>query len=238
MKQLTLTGLCCLALLAAISAGCGASTQTENQMNSQAVDLRLAMRGLWNSHVNWTHMFVVSALGRLPDTAVVKDRLLKNQDDIGNAVKPYYGDAAGNQLAQLLRSHIVIAASVVKAAKANSPDLESMQAKWTANADSIADFLASANPNWSRNDLANMMHEHLRLLTNAVVARIRGNYDDEANSFVAGEKLMRQMADELTAGIVKQFPEKFGGTRQATTRTDKSPGARYRPGLTWVLSRA
>ena len=58
-----------------------------------------AMRKLWEDHVVWTRQFIVSAAtesGNLPDIGPTTDRLLANQTDIGNALKPFYGDAAGD----------------------------------------------------------------------------------------------------------------------------------------------
>src|SRR4051812_15001708 len=64
------------------------------------------MRELWGDHIVYTRNFIVSASAALPDTSEVLQRLLRNQDEIGEAIKPYYGDAAGTQLASLLRNHI------------------------------------------------------------------------------------------------------------------------------------
>lgn len=90
---------------------------------SQAAVSRLAfhdrMRDLWSDHVVYTRSFIVSATAALPDTADVLQRLLRNQDEIGEAMKPYYGDAAGSQLASLLRSHIQLAGKALGAAKGN-----------------------------------------------------------------------------------------------------------------------
>jgi hypothetical protein len=80
-----------------------------------AVDLRMDMRKLWVDHITWTRCYIVSALADLEDAGPVAERLLRNQDDIGNAIKPYYGDDAGRKLAALLRDHILIAAGIVKA---------------------------------------------------------------------------------------------------------------------------
>jgi hypothetical protein len=84
---------------------------------SQAA-LHDAMRKLWEDHITWTRLFVVSALADLPDKQATTERLLANQVDIGNAIKPYYGDAAGEKLTALLKTHITTAAEVVSAAKA------------------------------------------------------------------------------------------------------------------------
>lgn len=75
------------------------------------------MRELWSDHIVYTRSFIVSTAAGLPDTAEVAQRLMRNQDEIGEAIKPYYGDAAGSQLASLLRNHIQLAAKTVAAAK-------------------------------------------------------------------------------------------------------------------------
>jgi len=85
-----------------------------------AIELRLAMRKLWEDHITYTRNYIISALAGLPDTDAVAQRLLKNQDEIGDAIKPYYGGDAGGRLSALLRDHIMIATEVVKAAKANN----------------------------------------------------------------------------------------------------------------------
>src|SRR5438105_11068747 len=80
---------------------------------------RADMRKLWEDHVTWTRLFIVSVAGNLGDTKATTDRLLQNQADIGNAIVPFYGRAAGDKLTSLLRDHILIAADLVGAAKAN-----------------------------------------------------------------------------------------------------------------------
>jgi hypothetical protein len=133
----------------------------------------------WEDHITWTRLFVISALTDSPDLQVTTQRLLQNQVDIGNAIKPYYGDAAGNQLTALLRHHILVAADVVAAARAgDTGTLNSQMMRWEANADQIGDFLGTANPdNWPAYD-----NVHLHILV---------------------------LADELTNGIVAQFPASF-----------------------------
>jgi hypothetical protein len=62
-------------------------------------------------------MVIVDFAAGLPDVKAAGARLLRNQADIGNAVKPYYGAAAGNALTRLLRTHILEAVPVLQAAK-------------------------------------------------------------------------------------------------------------------------
>jgi hypothetical protein len=148
----------------------------------------------------------------LPGADQTLKRLLKNQDDIGNAVKSYYGEAAGKKLTDLLHEHINIAADVVKAAKANDKvSLDNANKRWFDNADQISEFLSKANPNWRLNDMKMMMHDHLKLTTDEAVARIKKDYAADVKAYDAVHEEILRMADMLSAGIIKQFPNKFKG---------------------------
>src|SRR5262245_13968082 len=124
-----------------------------------------AMRKLWEDHITWTRLVIVSIANDLPDTDATVQRLLQNQEDIGNAIKPFYGEAAGDQLTDLLTDHILIAAEILQAAKAgDTAAFEDAKARWYANADDIAEFLNAANPkNWPLEEMKAMMREHLDL---------------------------------------------------------------------------
>ena len=186
---------------------------------SPAVQLRVAMHKLWEDHITYTRNFIISALAKLPDQKAVTTRLLKNQDDIGNAIKPYYGEEAGKKLTGLLRDHILIAADVVKAAKAgNKKLLAKQQERWTANGKDIAAFLSGANPNWNKSDLEIMLQKHLDLTTGEVVGRLTKDWARDIASYDEGHEHMLMFADALTDGIVKQFPAKFSEKREGVTR--------------------
>lgn len=175
-------------------------------------EFRTAMRKLWEDHITYTRNYIISALAGLPDTAAVAQRLLQNQDDIGAAIKPYYGDAAGNKLAGLLRDHITIATEVVKAAKdGGKAELDSAQAKWSANGKDLAAFLGSANPNWKKADLEAMLQRHLDLTTGEVVGRLHQDWAADIQSYDEGHAHMLKFADVLSEGIASQFPSKFKG---------------------------
>jgi hypothetical protein len=179
-------------------------------LNNSIVNLKMDERKLWIDHVSWTRTFIVSDLASLPDKDVILQRLLKNQDDIGASIKPYYGEEAGTKLSKLLREHIVIAGQVVDSAKSNKKaDLDKYNKLWYKNADDIADFLSSANPNWSNSELKDMLHKHLEFVTNQAVARINKNWKADVDAYDKGEDHIIKFADVLSDGIVKQFPEKL-----------------------------
>jgi hypothetical protein len=174
------------------------------------MDLRLGMRKLWEDHITFTRNYIISALAGLGDADAVAGRLLKNQDDIGDAIKPFYGEEAGKKLSALLRGHILIAAEVVKAAKAGDNDaVGKAQAKWTENADTIAAFLGGANPNWPKAKLEEMLHKHLELTTGECVSRLKMDWAADIQYYDKGHMHMLAFADMLTMGIEKQFPDKF-----------------------------
>jgi hypothetical protein len=173
--------------------------------------LRNDMRRLWEDHVTWTRLAIISLTSDTPDTEATVGRLLKNQADIGDAIKPFYGEAAGQELTRLLRDHILIAADLIAAAKAgNEAALGEAQSRWVANADEIAGFLADANPrSWNVDEMKAMLHEHLRLTTNEAVARLQGDWAGDVSAYDAIHIQALEMADMLSTGIVEQFPRRF-----------------------------
>jgi hypothetical protein len=197
-----------LAVAAAVAAALVPSAL--GQMKSSPPDLRTEMRKLWEDHVVWTRLFIISALADLPDKQATTDRLLKNQVDIGNAIKPFYGDAAGNKLSALLKDHILIAADIVADAKGNqAAKLETDKKRWVANADEIALFLSNANPkNWPAADMKSMMREHLDVTTSELMARLNKDWAADVAAYEKVHGQILHMSDMLAEGIAKQFPEK------------------------------
>jgi DNA polymerase III delta prime subunit len=177
---------------------------------SKAEQLRVSMHKLWEDHVTWTRNVIFNIMDDLPGTDQAVARLLKNQEDIGNAIKPVYGDAAGNELTRLLKEHITTAADLLKAAKSgDNTAFNTANKKWVDNADEISTFLSKANPNWKLADMKKMMHDHLDLTTQEAVARLKKDYDGDVKAYDKVHEEILMMADMLTEGIVQQFPEKF-----------------------------
>ena len=177
---------------------------------SKSEQLRMAMHKLWEDHIVWTRNVILNIMDDLPGTEQAVNRLLSNQDDIGNAVKPFYGEEGGKELTRLLREHITTAADLLKAAKTgNNSAFDAANKKWSANADEISDFLSKANPNWKLNDMKKMMHDHLTFTTDEAVARLKKDYAADVKAYDKVHNEILMMADMLTDGLIKQFPGKF-----------------------------
>jgi hypothetical protein len=184
----------------------GAKAPTQKQ-----VALREDMRRLWEDHITWTRLAVISLTTGSPDTEATVGRLLKNQTDIGNAVKPFYGRKAGNELTKQLRRHILIAAEVIAAAKAgDEARLADAQARWARNGDDIAAVLASVNPRyWKLGAMKAELRRHLKLTTDEVVARLKGNWSADVEAYEKIHTHALHLSDALSNGLIKQFPRRF-----------------------------
>src|SRR5437016_548554 len=209
-RGLTVIGIAAALLVAAAVLVSGALASTQKM---SAVAFHDAMRKIWEDHVTWTRLAIVSLVAGLPDTNATVGRLMQNQADIGDAIRPFYGDAAGDHLTALLKDHIAIAAEIILAAKAgNQSGVDGARSRWYANADAIASFLSGANPkNWSPQMMQHMMHEHLDLTLREAVAQLTGDYPASVAAYDAVHGQILGMADMLSAGIIDQFPQMFHG---------------------------
>lgn len=205
---LLLAGISVAALLAPSCSGQAPAGGTNSAARTKLHD---EMRVLWSDHIAWTRLVIVSTAAALPDLQPATERLLQNQTDIGNAIKPYYGNDAGDKLTELLREHIVGAANVLAAAKSKDASrLETAKAAWYANGESIAAFLSAANPGaWALSDMQAMMKEHLDLTLVEAVAQLDGRYPESVAGYDKVHAAVLKMSDMLTVGIIKQYPKRF-----------------------------
>jgi hypothetical protein len=176
-----------------------------------AAQFRADMRKLWEDHITWTRLYIVSVAAGLPDKDATAQRLLQNQVDIGNAIKPYYGEEAGTKLTALLKEHILGAADLLAAAKAgDQAKVATEKARWYRNADDIAAFLAAANPkSWPLATMKSEMKMHLDVTLQEALDRFGGKYADDIQDYDRVHAHILGLADALTAGITAAFPDRF-----------------------------
>jgi len=210
--------------IAMVAAACGSSGNNEKSAapsstsaaatrGVDSLELHSAMRKLWADHMQWTYATVDAFFHNQKALDPTLQRLLANQDDIGNAIKPFYGNAAGTKLTALLRTHINEAVPVLKAAQAgDNAALKKAQDDWYANARQIADFLTKANPdNWPASATRPALKMHIDQTTTYSVDLLKGDYAKAIEDYGHAFDHMMEVADLLANGIANQFPGKFQG---------------------------
>jgi hypothetical protein len=154
-------------------------------------------------------MWAFCALRRTCLYRIIPNSFSKNPLDSGDNTL-YCPSSTITEFGDLIEEHLLIAASLVEAAKAgNNTAASEAEKKWYENADEIAAFENGINPNWDKAAMTTMWHDHLRLTKDEAVARLTKNYSADIAAFDQIETLANTMADSMADGIVKQFPDKF-----------------------------
>jgi hypothetical protein len=206
-----------VAVATAVAAGAAASIVAsaaparDRSISSRALAFHDEMRALWESHGTWTERAIVDFVGNLPDTSFAITRLLQNQTEIGDAVKPYYGTTGGDRLTALLKGHINAAVAVLRAAKtSDSRSIAKAKATFFANGDQVAAFLHAANPgHWPLGAMKTMMRIHLNQVIALAVDQLQGHYAAAVRLYDTYIRHILDMADMLSSGIMQQFPNRF-----------------------------
>lgn len=178
--------------------------------NRQQVDLINEMRELWEEHIAWTRMAIISMVENLSDVDLVTKRLLRNPSDFAMVLSSLYGDKIASKFEELFKDHLVIASELVKAVKSGDDKAaEDAEKRWYDNADKLAKFLASINPYWTEDLWKDMLYKHLDQTKYQAASRIKKNYEDDIKIYDDIQNQVMKMADMMSEGIMRQFPNKF-----------------------------
>ncbi|MFZ5973784.1 MAG: LysM peptidoglycan-binding domain-containing protein [Bacillota bacterium] len=188
------------------SARMAAGSARQMAVGFPELELRNTWRTLWEQHVAWTRMTILSDVFGLPDLSFTAGRLLRNPQDMALVMRRFYGDFAANTFKELMTNHLLIAIDLVNAAKAgNAAAASEAEKRWYANADDIAYFLAHLNPNWPQDAIKTMLYQHLSLTKKEAEAIRKGEYNLSIQLYDRIEQQALEMADAISAGIAKQF---------------------------------
>jgi hypothetical protein len=166
-------------------------------------------RKLWEDHITWTRVVILAILDDLPGAPAYTDRLLQNPQDMADALRPFYAEDA-NQLGELIREHLVIAAEILQAIHDGQPT-EDLIARWYANADEIAAKMGEMNPQfWSFVEAQRMWREHLDATVAEILAHHNSNYTAEVAAYDPVHNLWRWLTSSVV-GVMRQFPRNFKG---------------------------
>lgn len=198
-------------LLTVPSASFAQSQEVRVRATPKSVDLKLAMRNLWGDHIFWIrNVALTTKLGDTEAAKVADEQVVQNAKAIAEAVVPYYGKAAGDTLFTLLAGHYGSVKDFMNAAfSGNKAGMDSAKTKMINNAKDIAVFLSSVNPNWPEQTLLGALGSHGALHMAQIEQINAKNFAAEAKTWEQEKSQVFQIADVLSEGIVKQFPQKF-----------------------------
>ena len=176
----------------------------------KANELRVAMRKLWVSNAIWMREYIVNTIGGDLSLDAASKRLAKSQDDIGRAFAPFYGAETGSKVTTLLRQHTSLVKEMIEASMAkDSAKLKEADKRWRANADSITTLLSTVNPtNWPMATIQPALVWSMNLTIAETNARLKKDYDTDVQTFDTILAQSLNLADMLSAGLIKQFPNK------------------------------
>lgn len=198
-----------------MAAGLALSKATGMTVQAQETDATVALRHallmLWTEHMQYTMQVVDAFFNNEEALDAYLDRLLRNQQDIGNALIPYYGEEAGKRQADLLTAHITLAVPVLEAARDNDQQaLDAALKDWYANADENGIALSELNPdNWPPELLTNALRMHIDQTVDYSVLLLKKDYPAAIASYDTAHHHMLDLAEVMADGIISQFPEKF-----------------------------
>ncbi len=181
----------------------GGITQAEMALSND-------MRRLWQEHVMWTRMLILTMADKLGGEDTATKRLLENPGDLGRVFGRYFGGAAGKAVSDLLTEHLVVGKELIKATvDKNTMAAADANRRWYQNADAIAKAMASLSSHYDQQELQSMLYRHLDLTKQEVGMRLAQNYPADADVYDMISQQANEMADYFTNGIVKQFPRQF-----------------------------
>ncbi|WP_303195025.1 hypothetical protein [Thomasclavelia spiroformis] len=199
----------------AINPGDTLDTLRENQNNNYWVsidEVRLLelMNLVWQEHIMWTRLLLISIAEDLKDLEATQTCLLKNPKDIVDVFRPYYRNLIANEIEKLLTEHLVIGKDLIVALKNNNQKQANLlNTKWYQNADRMAEAFNSINPYYPKEEIQSMLYEHLRLTTIEVNARLKGDYVADINAYDMVQNEILKMSSFFVNGIIEQFPDLF-----------------------------
>ena len=168
-----------------------------------------AVEGLWVGHINAVRAVVVAETSG-KDTKAAEGEVVSNAHAIADTIAGFYGKPAGDKLFTLLAGHYGAVKAYLDATVAkDSAKQGGATDKITSNADEIATFLSGANPYLPKATLLEMLTVHGSQHISQIQQLEAKDAAAETKTAAAMKTHILMLADALTDGIAKQFPEKF-----------------------------
>ena len=202
--------------IAAVLAGAIAE-QNPDEYGGAADDgastLRSDLTYLLDGHVYAASIAIVTALGKgadSPEYEAAGVALADNTEALADAIGGVYGKDAGDQFKDLWEAHIgFFVGYTLASAEGDEKGMKKAAADLDGYREDFGAFLESANPNLTKEAVAEALDPHVKSLTTTIDSAVAGEtkvFDDLRTA--ASHDV--ELANILAGAIVAQFPEMFG----------------------------
>lgn len=169
-----------------------------NKSSALKVDLKSALRKLFTDHAVYMVFLLKGIVDLTSDTQVFLTRLLRNQVDIGDQLKPIIGTDNGNKVTAVLTKHIKLAGSVITAETENDRNLNLIIQDLFTNSADVAQVLSSLNPQLLPYAATKQMFDiHNQFVIDMTVARINGDFNREQQLYDGYYNEILAMSDAI-----------------------------------------
>jgi hypothetical protein len=225
-------------LAAVVGAGCGqmdssssissmaADSMHDSMMSSKdakwtAADLRSNFNALLGEHVLIAAVATSHALGgREAAFKGAVGGLDANSVDISKAIGAVYGADAEKAFLPLWRKHIGFFVDYTTGmATKDKAKQDKAVADLVGYSQDFGAFLSSANPNLSKNVVADLVKGHILTLKDVVDAQAAGDWPKAYAAIRSAYHHMQMVGDPLATAIAKQFPSRFPGSGNSPAST-------------------
>jgi hypothetical protein len=173
------------------------------------LNIKEVLRKLFTEHAFYTRFFVDSF--GLSENEPLTTRLLKNQEDIGNALGKVPNDLAkGKELTELLKAHIMAAAGAVTALNKNGPDSNELKEaikKVFENSTLVAQFLSKLSPKLPFDVVKKEFDTHNQHVLNIATFHYKKDYNAEIKEADIYYNHMLRFSDLLAKALEQPLPE-------------------------------
>ncbi len=189
------------------------ATQEVAAQGITAAELQLALRDLWTGHIFWVRSYVFAThYEDAPSAEAADAEAVKNARALADAIIPFYGQEAGDQLFQLLAGHYGAIKSFAQARYGGSAEArQAATDDLMANARKIAAFLVGANPHLPEEAVLPLLIAHGGHHLQQIEAINQGDFAGEAKVWEMMLGHIYTIADAMAGALAKQFPEKVSG---------------------------
>lgn len=168
------------------------------------MDIDYIIHKLWTDYLVWIRDYIYVAMQRQEGMQYVQERLTRFITEFADFFKTFYGEQVAEQYGDLLKRHIDLISQYTTIVHANESPAP-LRDDLYANADDIAKFLASINPNWNETMWQKLLRTQTYLEEKLIWAIRSKGYGEAMAQYDEIYANIHKIIDYLINGIQKQF---------------------------------